>query len=65
MAKSIFGEVAKGLGGIGSEILRQVTGRKPKKHHRKEYRNLNRYTVDELTENAKLIQKMVKEAFKK
>jgi hypothetical protein len=61
---SIFNEVAKGLGGIGREVIRQATGQKSKKH-RREYRNLNRYTTDELTQLPREIQRLVKEAFKK
>lgn len=60
----IFNEVAKGLGGILGEVVRQTTGHKSKQH-RKEYRNLNRYTVDELTHMSKHFQDLMKQSRKK
>jgi hypothetical protein len=61
---SIFGEVAKGLGGIFGEVVRQATGKK-QTQHRKQYNNLKRYSVDELTHMSKHFQDLMKESRKK
>jgi hypothetical protein len=59
----IFKEVGKGLGGIAGEVIRQATGAKQQK--KKEYRNINRYSVDELTRISKHHQDVLKDVWKK